>query len=90
MRHRRLRRLRLKYSPGFDGHFEPTSPIYSDDEDEKENEIEPPHPLGFETPRTNWISDSEARSFLFSPTGKSTYALDFSDDSSEDEEEEDY
>ena len=59
-----------------------------DDEDEKENEIEPPHPLGFETPRTNWISDSEARSFLFSPTGKSTYALDFSDDSSEDEEEE--
>ena len=32
-RHRRRRRFRLKYSPGFDGHFEPTSPIYSDDND---------------------------------------------------------
>lgn len=48
--------------------------------------IEPAHPLGFETPKTNWISDTEGSSLLFSP-GRSTYTLDFSDSSDDDDDD---
>ena len=50
--------------------------------------IEPAHPLGFETPKTNWISNTEGSSLLFSP-GRSTYTLDFSDSSDDDDDDDD-